>query len=84
MDPVNLFPVGPASPPNLTIDPGEEVALEVRGAFPDIDDIKSVLPPFTLASEGHPLAPIAGPALVRCAGRSLTMVTGSALRLRLS
>ena len=65
MDPVYLFSVGPTTPPVMTIDPGEEVELQVRGAFSDIDDIKSVPTPFTPASEGHPLAPIAGPVLVR-------------------
>ena len=56
-----LFSVNPATPPAMTIDPGEEITLEVRGAFADISDIREVPEPFTPACEGHPLTPIAGP-----------------------
>ena len=49
----------------MTIDPAEEVTLEVRGAFSDIDDVREVPTPFTPACEGHPLTPIAGPIFVR-------------------
>lgn len=60
-----LFDVNVETPPVLTIDPGEEVTLEVRGAFADIKDISTVPVPFTPACDGHPLAPIAGPIRVR-------------------
>jgi protein-S-isoprenylcysteine O-methyltransferase Ste14 len=60
-----LFDVNPATPPVLTIDPGEEVTLEVRGAFADVKDVREVPTPFTPACDGHPLAPIAGPIHVR-------------------
>jgi hypothetical protein len=56
-----LFDVNPATPPTMTIDPGAEVTLEVRGAFADIKDIRTVPTPFTPESDGHPLAPITGP-----------------------
>src|SRR5215510_15849855 len=59
-----LFDVNPATPPALTIDPGEEVQLTVRGAFADVADISEVPVPFTPACNGHPLAPIAGPVRV--------------------
>jgi amidase len=60
-----LFDVNSATPPVLTIDPGEEVTLEVRGAFADVKDVREVPTPFTPACDGHPLAPIAGPIHVR-------------------
>jgi amidase len=60
-----LFDVNPGTPPVATIDPGEEVALEVRGAFADVKDIRAVPTPFTPECDGHPLAPIAGPIRVR-------------------
>ncbi len=60
-----LFDVNPATPPTITIDPGTEITVEVRGAFADIKDIRTVPTPFTPESEGHPLAPIAGPIWVR-------------------
>ncbi|HET7874575.1 MAG TPA: acetamidase/formamidase family protein [Methylomirabilota bacterium] len=60
-----LFDVNPATPPVITIDPGEEVTVEVRGAFADVKDIRAVPTPFTPACDGHPLAPIAGPIRVR-------------------
>ncbi len=60
-----LFDVNAETPPALTIDPGEEVTLEVRGAFADVKDISEVPVPFTPACDGHPLAPIAGPIRVR-------------------
>lgn len=65
MDPVYLFSVGPTTPPSMIINSGEELTLEVRGAFSDIDDIKTVPTPFTPESVGHPLAPVAGPIEVR-------------------
>lgn len=64
MSQIYLFDVNPKTPPALTIDPGEEVTLEVRGAFDDVRDIRDVPTPFTPACDGHPLAPIAGPILV--------------------
>src|SRR5437879_13097310 len=60
-----LFDVNPRTPPALTIDPGEAVSLEVRGAFADVKDISQVPVPFTPACDGHPLAPIAGPVWVK-------------------
>jgi amidase len=69
-----LFDVNPATPPVLTIDPGQEVTLEVRGAFADIRDIQDVPTPFTPACDGHPLAPIAGPIHVRGAEPGDTLV----------
>ena len=65
MEPVYLFSVNPSTPPALEIDSGEEVKLVVRGAFADVPDIRDVPTPFTPACDGHPLAPIAGPILVR-------------------
>jgi len=62
---VYLFSVSPSTPPELTIDSGDEVTLEVRGAFADVKDIRTVPTPFTPACDGHPLAPIAGPVAVR-------------------
>ena len=37
----------------------------MRGAFADVRDIRDVPTPFTPACDGHPLAPVAGPVLVR-------------------
>jgi len=51
--------------PTMTVDSGEEFTIEVRGAFDDIEDISSVPTPFTPACDGHPLAPITGPIVVR-------------------
>jgi len=65
MEKVYLFSVSPSTPPVMTIDPGEEVTLDVRGAFADVADIRDVPTPFTPACDGHPLAPIAGPVAVR-------------------
>src|SRR5204863_844996 len=48
-----------------TVDSGEEFTVEVRGAFDDIEDISAVPTPFTPACDGHPLAPITGPIVVR-------------------
>lgn len=64
-DRIYLFSVGPDTPPAQTIDPGAEVTVEVAGAFDDVDDITVVPTPFTPESEGHPLAPVAGPIAVR-------------------
>lgn len=60
-----LFDVNPSTPPALEVTPGEEFTLEVRGAFADVQDIRTVPTPFTPACDGHPLAPIAGPVRVR-------------------
>lgn len=65
MDTVYLFSVSPSTPPAIEIDSGEEVSVVVRGAFADVPDIRNVPTPFTPACDGHPLAPIAGPILVR-------------------
>ena len=62
---VYLFSVTPDTPPVMSIEPGDEVELEVRGAFADVADIRNVPTPFTPACDGHPLAPIAGPVAVR-------------------
>ena len=60
-----LFDVNPNTPPALTVDPGEEITLHVRGALADVKDVREVPTPFTPACDGHPLAPIAGPIWVR-------------------
>jgi amidase len=60
-----LFSVNPATPPAHELDSGEDLTLEVRGAFDDVRDIRDVPTPFTPACDGHPLAPIAGPIRVR-------------------
>jgi len=60
-----LFSVNTRTPPTMTIDSGEEFAIEVRGAFDDVEDISAVPTPFTPACDGHPLAPITGPIVVR-------------------
>ena len=39
--------------------------MEVRGAFDDVEDISAIPTPFTPACDGHPLAPITGPIVVR-------------------
>lgn len=57
---VNIY-----TPPTRMVDPGEEFTVEVRGAFDDVEDITAVPTPFTPASDGHPLAPITGPIVVR-------------------
>lgn len=62
---VYLFSVTPQTPAIMTIDSGEIVELEVRGAFADVADIRDVPTPFTPECDGHPLAPIAGPIAVR-------------------
>src|SRR5215467_10156369 len=59
-----LFSVNIHTPPTMTVDPGEEFTVEVRGAFDDIEDITAVPTPFTPACDGHPLAPITGPIVV--------------------
>jgi amidase len=48
----------------MIVQSGEEFTIEVRGAF-DIEDITAVPTPFTPACDGHPLAPITGPIVVR-------------------
>ena len=60
-DQVYLFSVQPATLPTMRVNSGDEVSLEVRGAFADIKDIRDVPTPFTPACDGHPLAPITGP-----------------------
>src|SRR5262249_35846677 len=60
-----LFSVNTHTPPTMTVDSGEEFTVEVRGAFDDVDDISAVPTPFTPACDGHPLAPITGPIVVR-------------------
>ena len=60
-----LFSVNTRTPPTMTVDSGEEFKVEVRGAFDDIKDISAVPTPFTPACDGHPLAPITGPIVVR-------------------
>ena len=60
-----LFDVNPATPPAFEVAPGEEFTLEVRGAFADVKDVRTVPTPFTPACDGHPLAPIAGPVKIR-------------------
>lgn len=47
----------------VTVDSGEELTVEVRGAFNDVEDISAVS--FTPAFDGCPLAPITGPIVVR-------------------
>lgn len=65
METVYLFSVNPSTPPTQEIGSGEEVRLQVRGAFSDVPDIQKVPKPFTPACDGHPLAPVSGPILVR-------------------
>src|SRR6202045_4839043 len=60
-----LFSVNTHTPPTMTVDSGEEFRVEVRGAFDDIEDVSAVPTPFTPACDGHPLAPITGPIVVR-------------------
>jgi len=66
-----LFSVNTHTPPTITVDSGEEFTVEVRGAFDDVEDISAVPTPFTPACDGHPLAPIAGPIVVRGARTGL-------------
>jgi acetamidase/formamidase len=60
-----LFSVNTHTPPTMIVDSGEGFTLEVRGAFDAVEDISAVPRPFTPACDGHPLAPIAGPIVVR-------------------
>ncbi len=60
-----LFSVNTSTPPTMTVDSGEEFTVEERGAFDDIEDIGAVPTPFTPVCDGHPLAPITGPIVVR-------------------
>ena len=60
-----LFSVNTHAPPTMAVDPGEEFTVQVRGAFDDVEDISAVPTPFTPACDGHPLAPMAGPIVVR-------------------
>src|SRR5262249_218727 len=62
-----LFSMNTRTPPTMTVDSGEESTIEVRGAFDDIEDISAAPTPFTPACDGHPLAPITGPVVVRSA-----------------
>ena len=61
MSSVYLFSVTPETPPVESIESGEEVSLIVRGAFADVEDIRTIPTPFTPACDGHPLAPVSGP-----------------------
>ena len=63
--PEYLFSVNVGTPPTMRVDSGEVFTIEVRGAFDDIDDIRTVPTPFTPACDGHPLTPITGPVVVR-------------------
>ena len=60
-----MFSVNPNTPPEMHIEPGEVVRIEVDGSLKEIDDVTTVPTPFTPESEGHPLSPIAGPIVVR-------------------
>jgi acetamidase/formamidase len=60
-----LFSVNTRTPPTISVESGEEFTIEVRGAFDDVEDIRTVPTPFTPACDGHPLAPITGPIEVR-------------------
>jgi acetamidase/formamidase len=60
-----LFSVNTLTPRTITVDAGEEFTVEVRGAFGDVEDINAIPTLFTPACDGHPLAPIAGPIVVR-------------------
>jgi acetamidase/formamidase len=72
---VYLFDISSRTPPIMTIESGETIDVEVRGAFDDIRDIAAVPVPFTPACDGHPLAPITGPIRVASAeaGDSVTV-----------
>jgi hypothetical protein len=48
-----LFSVNTHTPPTMTVDPGEEFTVEVRGAVDDVEDISAVPTPFTPACDGH-------------------------------
>lgn len=63
--PEYLFSVNLNTPPTMAVESGEAFTVEVRGAFDDIDDIRTVPTPFTPACDGHPLTPITGPIVVR-------------------
>jgi hypothetical protein len=63
--PNTLFSVDTRTLPTIAVDAGAEFTVEVRGAFDDVEDISAVRTPFTRACDGHPLAPIAGPIVVR-------------------
>ena len=52
MSSVYLFSVTPDTPPVETIESGEEVSLVVRGAFADVEDIRTVPTPFTPPATG--------------------------------
>jgi amidase len=60
-----LFSVNIHTPPTMKVDSGEEFTVEVHGAFDDVEDISAIPTPFTPACDGHPLAPITGPVVVR-------------------
>ena len=60
-----LFLVNTHTPPTMTVGSGEEFTVEVRGALDDVEDISAIPTPFTPACDGHPLAPITGPIVVR-------------------
>jgi amidase len=60
-----LFSVNIHTPPTMKVDSGEEFTVEVHGAFDDVEDISAIPTPFTPACDGHSLAPITGPVVVR-------------------
>jgi acetamidase/formamidase len=74
-----LFSVSAHTPPTMTVDSGEEFTVEVRGAFDDVEDITAVPTPFMPPCDGHPLAPIAGPIVVRGAKPGDTKIAQRAL-----
>jgi hypothetical protein len=67
--PNTRFSVNTRTPPTMTVDSGEEFTVEVRDAFDDVEDINAIPTSFAPACHGHPLAPIAGPIVVRRAWR---------------
>jgi acetamidase/formamidase len=60
-----LFSINTRTPPTMTVDVGEEFTAEARGAFDGFEDISAVSTPFAPACDGHPLAPITEPIVVR-------------------
>ena len=60
MSSVYLFSVTPDTPPVETIESGDEVSLVVRGAFADVEDIRTVPTPFTPPATDIPSPPSPG------------------------
>ena len=52
-----LFSVNTRTPPTMTVDSGEELTVEVRGAFDDVENISAIPTPFTPAGDGPRTAP---------------------------